>query len=114
MQVRKLETARARDVRQFINFSYDLYRECPQWVPPVLPEIRLMLNRDKHPFYRHSIADFFVVESGGQTLARIAVMDNRNYNEYHGRKDSFFYFFECVEDVDVAPRDSCRAMEWAY
>jgi GNAT superfamily N-acetyltransferase len=113
MQVRKLDTARARDVRQFINFSYDLYRECPQWVPPVLPEIRLILNRDKHPFYRHSIADFFVVESGGQTLGRIAVMDNRNYNEYHGRKDSFFYFFECVEDVDVARALFSAAFDWA-
>jgi hypothetical protein len=82
-------------------------------VPPVLPEIRLILNRDKHPFYRHSSADFFVVESGGQTLGRIAVMDNRNYNEYHGRKDSFFYFFECVEDVDVARAVFNAAFDWA-
>ena len=56
MQARKLDTTRARDVRQFIDFPFELYRECPQWVPPVLPEIKLVLNRYKHPFYRHSDA----------------------------------------------------------
>jgi hypothetical protein len=102
MQVRKLDTERAQDVRQFINFSFDLYRECPQWVPPILPEIKLVLNRKKHPFYRHSAAEFFVAESEGQTLGRIVVMDNRNYNNYHRRKDAFFYYFDVVDDMDVA------------
>jgi hypothetical protein len=103
MPVRKLDTRRAPDVRQFINFPFELYRNCPQWVPPILPEIKLILNRDKHPFYRHSDADFFVAESEGQTLGRIAVMDNRNYNAHHGRKHSFFYFFEAL-DCFIGPK----------
>ncbi|GAB4530009.1 MAG: GNAT family N-acetyltransferase [Anaerolineae bacterium] len=114
MQVRKVDTSRSRDVRQFIDFPFDLYRECPQWVPPVLPEIRLTLNREKHPFYHHSDADFFVVESRGKTLGRIAVMDNRNYNEYHGRKHAFFYFFESVDDVDVSRALFAAAFDWAH
>jgi hypothetical protein len=113
MRVRKLDTTRAQDVRQFINFPFKLYRACPQWVPPILPEIKLVLNRNKHPFYRHSSADFFVVESEGQTLGRIVVMDNRNYNAHHGRKDSFFYYFEEVEDVEVARDLFNAAFDWA-
>jgi len=113
VRVRKLDTTRARDVRQFIDFPFGLYKECPQWVPPVLPEIKLILNRKKHPFYRHSAADFFVAESEGRTLGRIAVMENRNYNEYHGHRDSFFYFFECVEDIEVARALFDAACDWA-
>jgi hypothetical protein len=113
MPVRKLDTRRAPDVRQFINFPFELYRNCPQWVPPILPEIKLILNRDKHPFYRHSDADFFVAESEGQTLGRIAVMDNRNYNAHHGRKHGFFYFFEAVEDFEVARALFTAAFDWA-
>jgi hypothetical protein len=113
MRVRKLDTTRAQDVRQFINFPFELYRDCPQWVPPVLPEIKLALNRKKHPFYRHSNADFFVAESEGQTLGRIAVMENRNYNEHHGHKDSFFYYFESVDDVEVARALFDTASDWA-
>lgn len=113
MKVRKLDTARARDVRQFIDFPFDLYRECPQWVPPIMPEIKLVLNRKKHPFYRHSAADFFIAESEGQTLGRIVVMDNRNYNQFHGRKHGFFYFFEVVEDIEAARGLFNAAFDWA-
>jgi len=113
VRVRKLDTTRARDVRQFIDFPFELYKDCPQWVPPVLPEIKLVLNRRKHPFYRHSSADFFVAESKGGTLGRITVMENRNYNEYHKHKDSFFYFFDCVEDIEVARALFDAACDWS-
>jgi hypothetical protein len=75
--------------------------------------MKLILNRNKHPFYHHSPAEFFVAESEGQTLGRIAVMDNRNYNKYHGRRDSFFYYFEVVEDVEVAHALFDAAFDWA-
>ena len=113
MQVRKVDTTRARDVRQFIDFPFELYRDCPQWVPPVLPEIKLMLNRKKHPFFRHSDAEFFIAESEGQTLGRIVVMDNQNYKTYHGCKNGFFYLFEAVEDVEVTRALFATAFEWA-
>jgi GNAT superfamily N-acetyltransferase len=113
MRVRKIDTTQARDARRFIQFPFELYRECPQWVPPILPEIRVILNRKKHPFYRHSDAGFFVAESEGHALGRIVVMENRNYNQHHGRKDGFFYFFEVVEDVEVARALLNAACGWA-
>ncbi|UCC86029.1 MAG: hypothetical protein JSV81_14360 [Anaerolineales bacterium] len=113
MRVRKLDISQARDVRQFINFPFELYRECSQWVPPILPEMKLVLSRGKHPFYRHSAADFFVAESEGQPLGRITVMDNRNFNAYHGCQQGFFYFFEVVEDVEVARALFTAAFDWA-
>ena len=113
MQIRKLDTTRAQDTRQFINFPFGVYRDCPQWVPPILPEIQLVLNRRKHPFYRHSDAEFFVAESGGQTVGRIVVMDNRNYNKHHGRKDAFFYYFDAVEDDAAARALFDAALDWS-
>ena len=101
MQVRKLDTSKRRDVRAFVRFPFQLYRDCSQWVPPLLPDMRLALNRDKYPFYQQSDADFFLTESSGRTLGRIAVLDNRPYNQYHGSKAAFFYYFETVEDVQV-------------
>ncbi len=113
MQIRKLDTERPRDVRQFIRFPFDLYRDDPNWVPPLIADMEFTMNRAKHPFYRHSTADFFVAESEGQTLGRIAVADNRNYNRYKGSKVAFFYFFEAVEDATVAQALFDAAFEWA-
>jgi GNAT superfamily N-acetyltransferase len=108
-----LDTSRGRDVRQFIRFPFELYRESPQWVPPILPEMKLVLNRHKHPFYRHSTADFFVAEGDGQTLGRIAVLENRNSNAHHARQHAYFYYFDAVDDREVSRALLAAACDWA-
>jgi hypothetical protein len=113
MQIRKIDTSRASDARQFIDFPFDLYRNCPQWVPPMVSDVRLALNRADHPFYRHSRADFFVAEHRGETLGRVAVIDNQRYNHHHGRRTAFFYYFEVVEDLEVASALFDAAFDWA-
>lgn len=113
MRIRRIDTSREEDVRQFIGFPFALYRDCPKWVPPMVSDMKLALDRDKYPFYRHSTADFFVAEDGDRTLGRIAAIDNRTYNEYHRSSTAFFYFFEVVEDLEVARALITAASEWA-
>lgn len=113
MRIRRLETTNRRDVRQFIDFPFQLYRGCRQWVPPLVDDMRLVMDRRRHPFYRHSAADFFVAEEAGRTLGRVAVLDNRLYNQYHGTAKAFFYYFDCVEDADVARALFDAAGDWA-
>jgi hypothetical protein len=113
LRVRKVDTSHAGNVRQFIAFPFSLYRDCPQWVPPIMSDMKLALNRDRYPFYRHSTADFFVAEDRGQTLGRIAVIENRRYNAYHQSKTAFFYFFDVMEDLEVARALFDAASEWA-
>ncbi len=62
----------------------------------------MQLNRKKHPFYEHSDADFFIAVKDGKDVGRIAVMENKPYNQYHNRKVAAFYLFESIEDPDVA------------
>jgi hypothetical protein len=113
MQVRRIDTSRRRDVRQFIRFPFALYEGCPQWVPPLIPDMRFALDRNRYPFYRDSEADHFVVESEGQTLGRITALVNRPYNAYHGTKTAFFYYFDAVDDVQVSRKLFDAAFDWA-
>ena len=102
MQVRDVDTGNGLDASRFINFPFDVYADCPQWVPPLISDIKFLLNRDKHPFYMHSDAAFFLAEEDGRVLGRLAVMDNRRYNDFHQSQTAFFNLFEAVEDPDVA------------
>ena len=113
MRVRELDTTRSRDVRAFIRLPFELYRDCPQWVPPLIPEMRLALNRARYPFYRHSEAAFFVVETERQPVGRIAVLDNRPYNEFHHSKAAFFYYLDVVEDPQAARALFDAAFDWS-
>ncbi len=113
MLVRKLDTENREDVGRFVKFPFDLYRFCAQWVPPLVSDVRANLDRRRHPFYRHSEADFFLAESEGQTLGRLAVMYNRNYNTYQRRNVAFFGFFEAVQDTQVVHALFGAACAWA-
>jgi hypothetical protein len=112
MKVRKIDTDNRKDVNRFIKFSYDLYRDDPLWVPPILSEMRNNMNKRKYPFFKHSEAEFLVVESDGQVLGRVAIMNNKNFNAYHQSKKGFFYYFDVIQDSNVARAIFDAAADW--
>ncbi len=108
-----VDTQNKSDVEKFIRLPYQLYKNVTQWVPPLLTDARLYLNKNKHPFYQHSDADFFFAEQDGQIVGRIAVLENKRFNQYHQKNDCQFYFFESINDAQVANALFSRAFEWA-
>ncbi len=113
LTVEKVDTRSKAHVRRFVRIPFRLYHRHPQWVPPLLGDVELMLNRDKHPFYEHSDADFFMARRDHRDVGRVAVLENRRYNEYHHARQAQFYFFECEEDSEAAAALFNCAFEWA-
>ncbi len=113
VSVRKVDTNSRKEVNNFVNFPFKIYEGVEAWVPPITADIKTMLNKNKHPFYEHSEAEFFTAEKNGEILGRIACIENKKYNEYHDKKQSSFYLFECVEDEKVAEKLFNHAFEWS-
>jgi GNAT superfamily N-acetyltransferase len=113
MDLLQIDTTRKDHVKRFLQLPLRLYRGSSQWVPSIEGDVRLQLNRQKHPYYEHSDADFFLAVQGGEDVGRISLLENRRYNAYHGSRTAFFYHFECVEDPAVATALFERALEWA-
>jgi len=102
LTVKKIDLDSSLEVKQFVQFQYDLYKDCPQFCPPFRADITLMLNKKKHPFYEHSDGEFFIAEKDGKVAGRIGVFINTLFNEYHRVKKGQFYFFDSIDDQDVA------------
>jgi len=102
LTVKKIDLDSSLEVKQFVQFQYDLYKDCPQFCPPFRADITLMLNKKKHPFYEHSDGEFFIAEKDGKIAGRIGVFINTLFNEYHRVKKGQFYFFDSIDDQDVA------------
>jgi hypothetical protein len=113
MQIRKVDTENQQDIQKFVQFPHDLYEGCLQWVPRLRSGVRNALNRTQNPFYRHSTADFFLAEEGDKTLGRINVLIHKHYNDYHGTKTAFFYYFDVVNDHEVSQGLLDAACAWA-
>ena len=113
MEIHRVDTTKRSDVRRFVHLPFRLYRDCPQWVPPLRSDDIKALDRARHPFYQHGAAEFFLAESEGQTLGRLAAMEHRFYNEYLGTHHAFFGLFEAVDDPAVASPLFEAAFDWA-
>ncbi len=112
LTVTQIDTRNRAQAKRFVDFHYRLYAGQPNWVPPFRTDIFLMLNKDKHPFYEHSDADFFLAERDGEVVGRIAALENRSFNKYHGTKQASFYLFDVIEDLEVAAALFERVYEW--
>lgn len=113
LRVHKIGTDSRRDVKRFIDLPFRLYRDCPQWVPPLVDDVALMLNRRKYPFYEHSDADFFLAERAGRVVGRIAVLENRPYNAHWQSRTAFFYLFDAENDREAGQALFAEIEAWA-
>lgn len=98
--------------KEFVEFQYELYRDCKQFVPPFKNDIYAMMNEKKHPFYDHSISEFFLAKRDGKVVGKLSMLINRPFNEYHNTKDSEFYLFDCIDDQEVANALLDHATKW--
>jgi len=113
LSVEKIDTRSKAQVHRFIHLPLRLYANHPQWAPPILSDIALMLNWQKHPFYEHSDADFFIATRDGRDVGRVAALENRRFNEYHTTKQAQFYLFDCEDDPEAAAALFEQVFEWA-
>lgn len=113
LSIEKVDTDNKAQVKRFVQFYYDLYKDCPQFVPPLFVDAYLPLNRKKHPFFEHSQADFFLAVRDGKVVGRICAADNRPFNDYHKTKKAHFYAFDAIDDLEVSRALFGAAFDWA-
>lgn len=114
MQVVAIDTTDRRQAARFLGLPFSLYRHTPQWVPPLEGDARRMLDRRRHPFYQHSQALFLLaVEADGRPVGRLAILDNRVYNDHHHKRTAFFYLFECIDSPEAAGALFQAGFDWA-
>ncbi len=112
ISIEKIDTTSKKQVNEFVEFPFKIYKGVKEWVPPILADIKTMLNRNKHPFYEHSDAEFFIARQNGEMMGRIALIENKPSNRYHDKKQACFYLFECVDDQTVADKLFDFAFDW--
>lgn len=113
IQIRKIEDSTSLEAKQFIDLPFRLYKDHPYWVPPLKNDMRAVMDKENHPFYQHSRADFFLAAQDGDTLGRIAVVYNTKYNDFNDSQTAFFYYFDAVDDTEVAQILFQTASDWA-
>ena len=86
---------------RFFDVADRLYAGDPHWVAPLRDDLAKVF-RDENPFFRHGEMQLFIARRDGKDVGRIAAILDRNHNEFHEEKASFFGYFESENDPAVA------------
>jgi hypothetical protein len=100
------------DVDEFIKLPWRLYRDNPNWVPPLLRLQRELFSPKQNPFFQHADVCLFLARRQREVVGRISAQIDREHNQYHNERTGFFGFFECVNDPAVAASLLATAEEW--
>ena len=113
----KMDVVRGRaDRARFIDLPWKIYRDDPNWVPPLKASVRALLDTVKHPFYeggKTAEAELFIAWEGPDVVGRVAAILNHRHNQVHEEKVVFFGFFETIDRPDVARELLAAVEKWA-
>ncbi len=97
----------------FITFQWEVYKDDPNWVPPLISERKAFLDPARNPSFQHMDCQLFVAERDGRIVGTIAAFINHRHNEFHNERIGFFGFFETIPDYAVAEALLSTACDWA-
>ena len=80
-------------------------------MPPLRIAVRDALDR-RNPFYKTADRQLFLALRNGVPVGRIAAIENRAHNEFHGDRVGFFGFFESENDPEIARALFAAAETW--
>lgn len=101
-----------KELKEFIRLPWKIYKGNPNWVPPLISELKKTFNKEKYPFFEHSDAEFFLAKRNGETVGRIAAIKNNNHLKIYNDDLGFFGFFESINDQGVANGLFNEAVQW--
>ena len=91
-----------KELAQFIQFYYDLYRGSDYAVPFLYLDELATLRRDKNPSFECCDAEYFMAFRDGQVVGRVAAIINRRANERWNLRQVRFGWFDFIDDTAVS------------
>ena len=101
-----------RDLKRFVTFPWRIYRDDPNWVPPLIAGQMDKLTPGRNPFWEHAERALWLATEGGQPVGTIAAIVDHAGNRALGQAIGSFGFFECVNDPAAARLLLDTAANW--
>jgi GNAT superfamily N-acetyltransferase len=95
------EVKTKKDIHDFVNLPYRLYKNNNCWVPPIKKDEAKAIQADKNPMFRFADAKFWIVLKNGDCVGRIGALINHKYIEKTGKKYGRFTRMEFIDDAAV-------------
>jgi ribosomal protein S18 acetylase RimI-like enzyme len=102
----------SRDITRFLKVSYPIYEKDPNWVAPLLIDLKKVFTRE-NPLFEHARMQLWIARQGQRDLGRIAGIVDDHFNRTAEKAAAFFGFFESVDSDAVSEGLFEACFDWA-
>ena len=100
------------DLKRFIKFPYQLYKNDPVWVPPLLDEQFGQFDAKRNPTLDHCEYALFLLEEDGKISGRIAAFIDSLALETWKDPIGLFGYYECIDNIKASGLLLETAADW--
>lgn len=95
------EASSTKDIKAFVKFPFELYKDSKYWVPPIIKQEMETFNKKKNPIFNDAEARFFLAYRNNKIVGRVAGIINWLEVDQQKQKKMRFGWFDVVDDLDV-------------
>lgn len=108
--IKKVETK--GELKTFIRFNYELYKNNPYSVPDLLDDMLNTFSKEKNAAFEFCEADYFLAYKDGKLVGRVAAIINHRANETWNKNAVRFGWIDFVDDIEVSEALLHTVEEW--
>ena len=94
------EVSGKKSLGTFIRVPWNIYKDDPNWVPPLIAERRDALS-PRHPYFKHANWRAWIAYRNGNPVGRISAQIDDLHLKQYDTKTGFFGFIEAPDDDEV-------------
>jgi GNAT superfamily N-acetyltransferase len=103
----------AKQLKDFISFQYNLYRDNKYFIPPLRSDEKKTLDKNLNPAFDFCEAKYWLVYKNDKVAGRIAGIINHKYAEKWKVKKARFGWIDFIDDENVSALLLNAAENWA-
>lgn len=107
------EVTQKKDLKKFVKFNIELYKDSPYHVPGLIGEEMITLDKEKNPAFELCDAVYFLAYKDDRIVGRIAGIVNRKSNEVWNQRYARFGFVDFIDDQEVVDALFGAVEKWA-
>ena len=108
-----VEVTTKAQLRRFVDYPNQLYKDVPQFVPATYGDDLADWDRSKNPAFSYCDARCWLAERDGEIVGRIGAIRSRKANETGGTNRMRFTQVDFIDDPEVSAALFAAVEDWA-
>ena len=100
VEIKKVTTR--GELKKFIRFNYEFYKDNPYSVPDLYFDALNTFSKEKNPAFEFCEAECFLAWRDGKIVGRVAAIINHRANETWNRRVVRFGWIDFIDDIEVS------------